>query len=324
MEETSEERIGRYLSGGMNEAERIHFEQEVAADQELGALLIDYKRIWDAHIQVSSGPWNTDQAWARFSAHHGVQPTPKIRTLSRRFIYWAAAAAVVLIGGVYTLFFKGGAPVTYAYQEGQENPILLADGSKVLLNKASSITVYPFTSKGRHLELSGEAYFEVSPDPKRPFTISAGGTLTEVVGTSFNIRQSADQTRIDVHSGKIIFSSEEDIHKAVALTAGEAALFAGNKMNVITNPSPNVSAWRTRQLRFVRMPLSTIIEDISIYFGQNVVIENESSKNCIINIPLAFKKPEITSVLEAVAATINASLVLEGNTYIIRGGRACS
>lgn len=324
MEETSEGRISRYLSGGMTEVERARFEEELSTDQELGSLFNDYQRIWDARPEVTTGSWNTEAAWARFSAQQGVHATPKTRTLSRRFIYWAAAAAIVLIGGVYTLFFKGGSPVTYAYQEGQDVPIVLADGSKILLNKASSVTVYPFTAKGRHLELSGEAYFEISPDPKRPFTISSGGTLTEVVGTTFNIRQSGDQTRIDVHSGKIIFSSEEDIHKAVALTAGEAAVFTGDKMDVITNPSPNVSAWRTRQLRFVRMPLSTIIDDISIYFGQKVIIENESSKNCIINIPLAFKNPEITSLLEAVATTINASLVLEGNTYIIRGGRACS
>ena len=324
MEETSEGRIGRYLSGEMTDTERSRFEQDAAADRELGSLLRDAQRIWDVQSPISSGSWDTDQAWARFSSTHNVSPVPVSRKLPRRSLYWAAAASILLLAGVYTIFFRGGSPVTYAYQEGKTEPIILTDGSKIILNKASSVTVYPFTSKSRHLDLSGEAYFEVSSDPKRPFTISSGGTLTEVVGTSFNIRQTPGETRIFVHTGKIIFSSEKDSRVAVALTEGEAAVFAHDKMEMIANPSPNVSAWRTRQLRFVRMPMSTIIEDISTYFGQEVIIENESSRNCIINIPLAFKKPEITSVLEAVSATINAELVVEGNIYIIRGGRACS
>jgi hypothetical protein len=72
------------------------------------------------------------------------------------------------------------------------------------------------------------------------------------------------------------------------------------------------------------MPLSTVVEDVSAYFDQEIIIENENSKSCIINIPLAFKKPEIYAVLQAVAVSISAELVQEGNTYIIRGGKSCS
>jgi transmembrane sensor len=205
-----------------------------------------------------------------------------------------------------------------------KNPVILKDGTKVYLNKASSVTVYPFTKQKRHLELTGEAYFEVQPDKVRPFTIATGETMTEVVGTSFNIRQEEGRTHIFVNSGKIIFSSMEDEHIAVALTEGEAAVFGANKMELIANPSPNVNAWRTRQLRFIKMPLETVVADVSAYFDEKIIIENEASKACIINIPIAFKKPEISSVLTAVAASINAKLVKEGDTYFIRGGRTCS
>lgn len=322
MEETNEGRIGRYLSGEMTGFERIGFEEEILQNPGLSALLNEYQRIWDLSSQTPSMDWDTDQAWSRFQQSK-LQITEIPSPRSNRFLYWAAAAVVVLLAGVYTLFFREGSPVTYAYQEGITEPIVLKDGSRILLNKASTLTVYPFTSRKRHVELTGEAYFEVGHDPKRPFTISCGGTLTEVVGTAFNIRSTPDQTRIFVQNGKIIFSSENNPQEAVALTEGEAAVYRAHKMQMIANPSPNVIAWRTHQLRFVKMPLSAIAEDVSAYFDRKVIIENESSKECLINIPLAFKKPEINAVLEAVATTISAEVVVEGDSYIIRGGRSC-
>jgi hypothetical protein len=66
------------------------------------------------------------------------------------------------------------------------------------------------------------------------------------------------------------------------------------------------------------------VADVSAYFNEKISIENEASKACIINIPLSLKKPEISAVLKIVAASINAELVVEGDTYIIRGGRSCS
>ena len=95
-------------------------------------------------------------------------------------------------------------------------------------------------------------------------------TITEVVGTSFNIRETPEQTHIFVNSGKIIFSSQEDSTVAVALTEGEAAVFKDETMEIIANPSPNVNAWRTHQLRFVKMPLSTVIADVSAYFDRTI------------------------------------------------------
>jgi transmembrane sensor len=299
------------------------FELEMASDPGLKEEVMATRRIWEYQPVEVAGDWDTESAWQRFSHNQGSASAPPTSN-RRRMLYLAAAAAAVLMAGVYTVFFSNGTPVTYAYQEGVTEPIVLKDGTTILLNRASSVTVYPFTGKKRHVELSGEAFFDVAPDAGRPFTVAAGETLTEVVGTSFNIRENDGQTQIFVASGKIIFSSLEDTKLALALTEGEAAHFESNRLEMIANPSPNVNAWRTDQLRFVKMPLSSVVADVSSYFDEKITIENEASKACIINIPLSFKKPEISAVLKAVAASINAELVVDGDTYIIRGGRNCS
>ena len=325
MEEMIEARIGRYLSGEMTDIEKKAFEQELIADQPLNDQFLVLQKLWqNANSQMVSH-WDVDAAFQRFTnLREPVQPESKGFFQAYR-IYWAAAAVILVLFGVLTVFNKAGSPVTYAYNEGAIDPIVLKDGSKIFLNKGSDVTIYPFTKKKRHVKLEGEAFFEISPDAKRPFTIVSGATLTEVVGTSFNLAETDGHTSIFVKSGRVIFSSLEDTKVAVALTEGEAASFEDHKMQLIANPSPNINSWLTQQLRFgKKMPFTDVITDVSIYFDKEIVIENEGIKKCNVSISLPFKNPEISSVLTAVAATVNARLVQEGDKYIIRGGDACN
>jgi ferric-dicitrate binding protein FerR (iron transport regulator) len=322
MEENMDVRIGRYLSGEMTDREREAFESELTHNQILKSRLASGSRIWKASDLQDAGQWDVANAWVRFSANV-IDPSETKPKPVRRLNVLAIAATVLVLIGVYGLFFRNGSPEVYAANDKVIEVIDLKDGSKIYLNKNAQITVYPFTSSKRHIELKGEAFFSVASDPSRPFTVSCGNTKTEVVGTAFNIRQTENEVAIFVTSGKVIFASDEN-KEAAALTAGEAAVYKSGKLELVANPSPNINAWRTHDLRFIKMPLSSVVEDISNYFDQDISIENESSKSCPITIPITFSKPEINSVLKAVAASINADLVQEGNTYIIRGGRDCN
>ncbi len=324
MEEMFEARIGRYLSGEMTGIEKKAFEQELITDQSLNDQFLVLQKLWqNANSEIASD-WDVHAAFQRFTnLKEPVQPESK-RVFQSYRIYWAAAAVILVLFGAYTVFNKTGSPVTYAYSEGAIEPIVLKDGSKIFLNKGSDVTIYPFTKKKRHVKLEGEAFFEISPDAKRPFTIVSGSALTEVVGTSFNLVEADGQTSIFVKSGKVIFSSVKDTKVAVALTEGEAATFENEKMQLIANPSPNINSWLTQQLRFgKKMPLTDVITDVSHYFDKEIIIENEAIKSCRISISLPFKNPEISSVLKAVAGTVNAILIQEGDKYIIRGGDKC-
>ncbi len=81
-----------------------------------------------------------------------------------------------------------------ATPKGGQYKLILADGTKVWLNAASSIT-YPtsFTGKNREVNISGEVYMEVKKDAKKPFrVILKDGGEVEVLGTSFNINAYGD------------------------------------------------------------------------------------------------------------------------------------
>ncbi|NIG57578.1 FecR family protein [Chitinophaga sp. Cy-1792] len=72
--------------------------------------------------------------------------------------------------------------------KGMKYKVVLPDGSEVWLNAASSLH-YParFAADTRTVQLSGEAYFTVATDAKRPFIVTSGNQSVQVLGTSFNI-----------------------------------------------------------------------------------------------------------------------------------------
>lgn len=83
---------------------------------------------------------------------------------------------------------------TLTVPRGMQFELVLTDGTKILLNNASSLR-YPvtFTGDERKLTLTGEAYFEVAQAAGRPFRVQTPSMLTDVLGTHFNIRDYPDE-----------------------------------------------------------------------------------------------------------------------------------
>ena len=323
MSETIEVRISRYLAGEAGIEEREALEKEMASNPALHEQFLTYQKIWLASHTESPVQWDVQKAWDRFSAEAKTE-SPVIRGTRTRSLSWAIAAALVLALGAAVFLWMDPKPAEYAYGQESSQPLVLTDGSKIYLNEGASVKVHSFKSRKRRVELKGEAFFEIAPDINKPFIVEAGNTLTEVVGTSFNIDQSNESTTIFVKSGKVIFRSEMQKNVALALTSGEAAIFQDDNIRRIVNPSPNMHSWYSRELSFVKnMPFSDIISDIATYFGKEISFDNDKVKNCRVTIPLSFKEPEFESVLRAVVGPVSAEYVMDGNKCIIKGGLNC-
>ena len=102
---------------------------------------------------------------------------------------------------------------------------ILPDKSRVWLNKNSVVSYLPdFGDSVRNVQLQGEAFFEIQPDPERPFVISANGSETRVIGTAFNLRAyEKDNPVVTVVSGKVAFSNESSVEEKLVLVKGEKA-----------------------------------------------------------------------------------------------------
>lgn len=159
--------------------------------------------------------------------------------------FFRAAAAVLVIGlvtvGIYTKLSisetNSNALNQYGVQ-GDSNGLIeqinntdkpqlitLSDASSILLQPKSKLS-YPKNFKGnnRNVYLSGEAFFEISKDPNKPFMVYANETVTEVYGTSFRIVAYSNQPNVEVlvRTGKVKVSG---IQKSLANVSNEVTLY---------------------------------------------------------------------------------------------------
>ena len=86
------------------------------------------------------------------------------------------------------------------------NEYTLPDGSVVALNSNSKL-VFPkqFNGDTREVTIEGEAFFDVKPNPEKPFIINAGKAQIKVVGTSFNVSAYPETETLEVvvKTGKV-------------------------------------------------------------------------------------------------------------------------
>lgn len=188
-------------------------------------------------------------------------------------------AASLFIVGATLLFVAvnllGDDGVLYATTIGEQRSLVLEDGSVIHLNTRSKVNVR-YGPKARRIDLlDGEALFDVAHNPARPFRVHAHGTMTEALGTSFNIYLKGDSTEVAVLEGKISLSRLSDAASTL-LTVGEKASVASSgdiQAVKIANPD-TIDVWRTRQLIFENTTLGEIVREFNRYNQMQIRIEN--------------------------------------------------
>ncbi len=167
--------------------------------------------------------------------------------------------------------------VVKATNPGERLQLTFGDGSKVWLNSSSEL-VFPenFAADSREVQLSGEAYFEVAKDGKRPFIVSTDGLITRVIGTSFNIdTKDSKSTHISLLSGKVEVKSPR---AEVTLSPGEMMTYdqIKNQHQIVSFDPKKVLAWKYGVLRFSRATLNEVKASLEEWYGVQVRLHNVS------------------------------------------------
>lgn len=167
---------------------------------------------------------------------------------------------------------------TISTPKGGQYQIVLADGSKVWLNAASSLR-FPasFSGKERKVELTGEGYFEVAKNTSMPFRVNVGDMQVEVLGTHFNVNAYEDEHSVatTLLEGTVRIKSEASIDPesdAVTLRPGEQADLAKDgdlKINHSVNLT-EVVAWKDGNFEFNNTPVADIMQQISRWYDVEI------------------------------------------------------
>ena len=244
---------------------------------------------------------------------------------------WAIgiAASIILLISIYFLANLTN-PSTEIQQLSLANnvtevplEITLEDGTKLWLNKESSLQ-YPeaFDRDRRWVTLSGEAYFQVSPDPQRPFVIQTESSNTEVIGTSFNIRNYHHEPVVEVwvESGKVAFSSVKDqLQEKVFINSGEMVSFdkRANSISKRKIGNQNHLAWKTGKLVFQDVPLDEVFDVLSENFNIRFLVKNDALLNC--HFIGTFDNEKLEDILQLISFSMNITFDMNNEGYVIEG-----
>jgi ferric-dicitrate binding protein FerR (iron transport regulator) len=193
---------------------------------------------------------------------------------------------VIKLNGRISYTNSGGAAAnsaalmnTISTARGNQYQLVLADGSKVWLNAASSLR-FPaaFTGRERKVEITGEAYFEIAPNAAMPFKVMANGAEINVLGTSFNVNAYTDETAVKTTllEGSVRVSSAPVVARhlsSVLLSPGQQARLNTTGTVSVTTPADVTAdiAWKEGYFLFDNTDLATLMRQVSRWYDVDVV-----------------------------------------------------
>jgi len=189
---------------------------------------------------------------------------------------------------------------TLTTPRGGQYKLILPDGTKVWLNAASSIR-YPtaFSGKQRSVRITGEVYFEIAEEAKRPFTVLTDKMAIAVLGTHFNVKAYPDESESEVTllEGAVKVSKGD---KNILLKPGEQARLSGdNQLNKVGDVNlQGVVAWTNNQFWFDGADIGTVMQQISRWYNVAFEIEGDIPQHFTGYIPRNVGVKKMFDVLE--------------------------
>lgn len=201
---------------------------------------------------------------------------------------------------------------------GEAFPLVLADGSRVWLNAASSIR-FPvsFSSNERVVDLSGEAYFEIRNDAHRPFRVNVNKMSVDVLGTSFNINAYPDENTINTTllEGAVKVNSGNN---NLQLAPGEQSQVSinGNIRKITGVNTGEIIAWKDGYFQFENTDLTNVLKQFSHWYNVDIVYEGHVKPRKFFG--MISRNSSLMNVLKMLNAN-DVAFRLEGRKLIVQG-----
>jgi len=240
---------------------RAAFDAWLAEDEGHRRAYADMEPLWRQAEEV--GALRAD----RRSGDRARPGAPPARRVGRR---WVAAAGLALAASLAFLFLPAmrlWLAADHRTGVAELREVLLEDGSRVTLDAESAIAVDYGAGRRSVTLLSGQAFFEVTPAPARPFVVDAGTVSVRVTGTAFDVARSESGVAVAVRSGTVTVSGQG--RGAVAeLAGGQQLRLARDGLLARGAVAPDdVGAWRDGRLVVYDRPVRDVVQQIARHVG---------------------------------------------------------
>jgi ferric-dicitrate binding protein FerR (iron transport regulator) len=231
----------------------------------------------------------------------------------------------VLLSPPHDVFFA--APLrSYATTVGERTTLQLGDGSRIVLGPASEIRLPSrFPRDQREVHLRGTAYFEVAPDPDRPFRVHAGGTVTRVLGTRFVVRAYTGDPLVEVGvaEGRVAVRADAaPDSRSLALTGGQVGQVGPRGATRVLERSSldPLFGWMQGRLVFRERPLGEVARELERWYGVRFRIPDPGL--AARRITLSFQDAPLDEVLGVITFSLGAKVERDGQTITLHPASA--
>lgn len=242
------------------------------------------------------------------------QGTPRNKIVILKYKWWYAAAVLLLCTtGIWYFTNRKTAAPSFAYASvtaykhliehtnGSQTPetLTLPDGSRITLAPQSRVSYARLfdTDSTRDVYLLGEAFFDVTKNPRRPFRVFANEIVTKVLGTSFTIRSFEKDTAISVtvRTGKVTVyalpqTSAASKTSEIILTPNQQLVYEKTQQNfrkeLLGNPVMISPRTIDQSMIYDEAPLEKVFNDLSKSYGINIVCDSDALEKCTVTADL--------------------------------------
>ncbi|MFH5834107.1 FecR family protein [Halalkalibaculum sp. DA384] len=354
------ELLARYFAGELDSEEKRSMESWINEEPKREKKVEELREVWE-QSRIPGYQVDPENAWKRLvkdmdrldrgSEQVGQilreQKLPQAPTqhthshshkVVRRLVMVAAAAAVMLAAGLFTysnyneLTSQDSESAEIAKREivaqnGERATYILSDGSRVVLHAGSRMEVpLSFNSGERELFLEGEAYFEVTHDESKPFTVHSESAFTRVLGTKFLLKAWPDErneVEVVVSEGKVALGREPAEEGA----GSKQAIVTKNKIGRVSSESdPEVLSgvdmnwymgWTEGKLIFKDRPLSQIIPKLERWYAIEIRTENDAIARKRLTAEIDYSQ-SMSEVLKGIALSLDLKVQKKERTVIFQ------
>jgi len=258
------------------------------------------------------------------------------RPWSREWFFWgmAASVALLLVAGLFLFGKDKKSPeLTMTGLETHNTSvnrqrIILPDSSVVTLAKgAGIITSESYGERTRTVRLTGEAFFEIKRNPKKPFLVYSGDLVTEVLGTSFNVKPELEGKTIEVSvvTGKVsVYTSEKDRNQrrsGVIINPNQKVVYNTEsktiRQDIVENPKIVLPDAPELIFKFDEVPVETVLSTLRHAYGMEIVVNNSGLNDCKFTGNL--NGFDLFKQLNYICDAIDAQYEVRGTTIFLTG-----
>jgi len=230
-----------------------------------------------------------------------------------------AALLVPVMYYVATDDFSPAATGNYRTDPAERMTVELPDGTNLVLNAASEVTLHHSDHERRLTLHYGEVYLDVAHDPVRPFRVEVDDYLVTVSGTAFEVRSRHGTAQLIVNEGRVVVTEVQPTPGVAAseVSAGQKLLLepGESSVNLSAGAVAREFSWRDGWLHVQDQRLDVVVRKLEPYLGVDVVFDG--NRSAALRVSGSFNMDRASTAMDSLASILPISIVYESDRIFV-------